>query len=246
MTCRKHAGGQTRSRDAGGRTRAPAVLLSGSAPEIVAGIEGDFALLSASRADVRVWSSAQAAVVLGASRDVAAEVDEAACKRLGVAVVRRASGGGTVFVGPGTLQYAIAVPHPAGAEPPSLTQFRRISNEAVLAALAGAAVAMQLRQDDCGDLRAGDRKVAGFAMRRIRQATMLHGTLLVQVDLDVVASVLRHPAREPDWRRGRSHAEFIANLGPVDASAFEAKLREYAMRFASPGTPPDPSLAPCP
>ena len=46
-----------------------------------------------------------------------------------------------------------------------------------------------------------------------RHGVLYPGTLLDRFELGLVAKVLRHPPREPDYRSRRSHGEFLANLG---------------------------------
>lgn len=211
--------------------RPPVETISGEAPEVLRGIEGDFAMLASARDQVvaRTWTCPGLAVVLGVSRDASVEIDEAECARRGAAVLRRASGGGTVAIGDGTLQYAFALPHGDDA-PPSLDDVKRAANAWVAAALASAGVVVELARDASGDLVAGDRKVGGVALRRVRHATLLHGTLLVEADLEAIAAVLRHPAREPAWRRGRGHLDFLANLGAFDTAAFAREAARLARR----------------
>ena len=204
--------------------RAAVEVLLGPADEALRGLEDDFALLAAGAAAARTWSCRQPTVVLGASRDAEAEVDLAECRSRGVGVVRRASGGGTVLVEQGTLQYALVLPHPCDGPAPSLDEARRASNALAREALRAAGGPATLQEDASGDLRLGDRKVGGLAMRRNRHATLVHGTLLLEADLGRIAAVLRHPRREPAWRRGRSHAEFLATLGRIDAEAFARTL----------------------
>jgi lipoate-protein ligase A len=205
--------------------RRPAVeVLFGDSPEAVRGIEGDFALLEAARTGVRVWTCREPAVVLGISRDPSLEVNEDECRRRGVALLRRASGGGTVAIGPGTIQYAIVLEHD-GSEPPSITEAKRLSNDLVREALLHVGVHATLDVDPSGDLRLGDRKAGGLALRRNRDATLVHGSLLARADVAFIAAVLRHPASEPAWRRGRAHDDFLVGLGNIDGDAFAEALR---------------------
>jgi lipoate-protein ligase A len=216
-------------------SRRPAVeVLLGDAPEARRGIAEDFALLDRARTDSRVWTCMQPAVVLGISRDPDVEVDAEECRRLGFALLRRASGGGTVAIGRGTIQYAIVLAHD-GAEPPSITAAKHHCNAVLREALAHAGVEADLHADASGDLRLGDRKAGGLALRRHRDATLVHGTLLTVADLAVISAVLRHPASEPAWRRGRSHDEFLAGLGDLDAGAFARALRQSLARGAARG-----------
>ncbi|MFN2427221.1 MAG: biotin/lipoate A/B protein ligase family protein [Candidatus Binatia bacterium] len=210
-------------------TRAPVEVLFGEAAGAVRGIEDDFAMLEAARPcarpSARVWECTETAVVLGVSRDLASEIDEVECAKQRVAVLRRASGGGTVVIGPGTLQYAIAFPHAAGAEPPSIDAVKRLCSRLVAGALAASGIEADVDSDASGDLHVAARKVAGVSLRRRRDATLLHGTLLIDADLARIAALLRHPAREPAWRQGRPHLAFLANLGPFDRDVFLRSLQ---------------------
>src|SRR4051794_15913181 len=58
---------------------------------------------------LRLWEWPGPAVVLGAGCRLAQDVDEAACAADGVPVLRRASGGGTVLLGPGCLCYSLVL-----------------------------------------------------------------------------------------------------------------------------------------
>lgn len=215
--------------------RTPVEVLSGVASGVVQGIEGDFAMLERARPGVRVWTCNQTAVVLGVSRDVSIEVDEQECARRSVAIVRRASGGGTVVIGPGTMQYAFVIPHPPGEEPPSLGAVRRMCNDTVVRALGRSGVTGTVDTDASGDLRVADRKIGGLALRRQRDATLLHGTLLVEPDLEMISAVLRHPVREPEWRRGRPHRSFLAAIGCLDRETFARALQQSRVEGASTG-----------
>lgn len=246
------------------RAARPAVeMLRGSGIAAAREIGDDFAMLSRTDAGpaVRTWTCTDATVVLGVSRELDGEVDVEACDRLRVDVLRRASGGGTVWIGPGTLQYAFALPHAAGASassvanpafptavaasaaavaPPSIDGVKRFCSDVVCEALAASGIRTPIESDVSGDLRVGSRKVAGVALRRQRDATLLHGTLLVDADLESIASVLRHPAREPAWRQGRRHLAFLANLGPFDTTAFARQLRSRLARWPPAAQPAVP------
>lgn len=233
--------GQALSTSAAIASRPDVDVLLGTAHEAFRELEHDFRMLDRARAAARVWTCAEPVVVLGRSRETQAELDEHECRRRGVAVLRRASGGGTVVIGPGTVQYAFVLAHghphvqptehpretarEHAVEPPPLDAIKRACNRVVREALVRSGAEAALESDASGDLRIDDRKVGGLALRRRRSATLLHGTLLTHLaDLELIASVLAHPAREPEWRRGRSHREFLGTLAPFDVEAFTAHL----------------------
>lgn len=240
-----HLSSQMGSR-ASSNPRSPSVhVLVGEAGRCGAALEEDFAALDAveqgAPASVRVWSCAETAVVIGVGQNAAAEVDLEYCQRNGIAVLRRGSGGGSVVVGPGTLQYAFALPYSASPALADIAASKAFCNEILIGALVRAGVSASLRSDPGGDLKVGDRKAAGLALKRKRRAMLLHGTILLDATIDVVARALRHPSREPEYRGGRSHESFLINLGALDQALFAQVLTESAAAMA--GDAPDSALS---
>jgi lipoate-protein ligase A len=175
---------------------------------------------------VRTWMAASAAVVVGASSRVSQEVDIAACQRLGVPILRRPSGGLTVVLGPGCLMWSLACPHTLGS--PSIDQVHRAVLDPLAAALTSAGRTVSRRGTSDLTVPAEDGgpewKVAGNSLRVRRHALLYHGTLLDAFDLDLVGRLLRHPPREPDYRAGRPHGSFLANLD-LGRLALESAVR---------------------
>jgi lipoate-protein ligase A len=85
----------------------------------------------------------------------------------------------------------------------------------------------------------GERKVSGNALRVRRGAVLYHGTLLDEFDLDLVSRLLRHPPREPDYRAGRDHASFLANLALGRTALDEAVRQAFMVRESLAAWPAD-------
>ena len=195
-------------------------------------LANDLAMLDAaatnSLAAFRTWRTDAPTVVVGKAVDIEQEVNVEHCRASGTAIVRRESGGRAVWVGPGTLQYAFALPYSLSPELEDIVSTKRFCNRLLLGALhAGVPVV----EDISGDLVVGARKVAGLALRRVRTAVLLHGTILEGASLPAIAQALRHPLREPGYRRGRSHVEFLANLPALDALALETRVNRSIAAF---------------
>jgi len=192
----------------------PATWLTATSRGVAENLAIDEALLEEAhegrrlRPVARAWVACSPAVVVGSSSRVADEVDLAACRKEGLPVVRRSSGGATVVVGPGCLMWSLVLPCPDG--PPTVERLHASILAAVVAAFGSAGV--NLRRRGTSDLVLGDRKVAGNALRVRRGGVLYHGTLLDAFDLGLISRVLRHPPREPDYRESRSHEAFLANL----------------------------------
>ena len=174
---------------------------------------------------VRSEAAAETVVVLSRSRDPRREIDLDACAHDRVPVVVRPSGGGAVVLSRGVVAASVL----AAADPRERFQefyFRRYcaAVAAVLQACGAAGVAM----DGVSDLRLGDRKVAGSSLRLWGEKVLFQVSVLVCPDLALMERYLRHPSREPAYRRGRPHREFVTTLaeaaGRTDAERVAALL----------------------
>jgi lipoate-protein ligase A len=170
---------------------------------------------------LRLWEWPQLAVVLGAGCQLTEDVDESACLRDGVPVMRRSSGGGTVLLGPGCLLFSLVLAYerdPALTE--ILTSYRYIL-ERVAAALAD--VLPEIEVAGTSDLASGGRKLSGNAQQRKLSYLLHHGTLLYRFDTSQVGRYLPQPARQPEYRLQRPHDEFLMNV-PLDPSELARRL----------------------
>jgi lipoate-protein ligase A len=81
----------------------------------------------------------------------------------------------------------------------------------------------ELREEGHSDLAFRQRKVSGNAQRRTRHTILHHGTLLYDFDAARPELFLRPPVREPRYRAGRSHRDFLGNL-PLTADEIKRRL----------------------
>lgn len=166
---------------------------------------------------LRFWEPRQPFAVLGYSNKARSEVNIDSCKTLGVPVLRRCSGGGTVLQGPGCLDYALILGiH--GDSPlatiPQANAFIMNRNRNALNSLLGGNVLIQ----GFTDLTFHGRKFSGNSQRRRRRYLLFHGSFLLNLDLVLVEQALRMPSKQPEYRRERSHIDFLTNLNlPADA-----------------------------
>ncbi len=168
---------------------------------------------------LRLWEPSQVAVVVGRSSRVGDEVNIEACDQMGVAVVRRSSGGGTIVAGPGCLMYSLVLSLQLRPSLAALDEAHRTvlgTNAAALQRLSPGT-----SQQGTSDLAVNNLKFSGNSMRVKQTHLLYHGTLLYDVSPALIANLLKRPPREPDYRAGRDHAQFVKN---IDATA--AQLRD--------------------
>jgi len=185
---------------------------------------------------LRFWESAAHFVVLGYANKVREEVDADECRARGVPILRRCSGGGTVLQGPGCLNYSVVLKINDTPELQSITGANRFvmeRNRRALAALTGRPVTIEGHTD----LATGGLKFSGNAQRRKRDWLLFHGTFLLNFDLGLIEKLILPPPRQPEYRRGRSHAKFITCL-EVSSEAVKSALRdEWSATEPLAGTP---------
>jgi lipoate-protein ligase A len=211
-------------------------------PSPAANLACDEALLDACEEDsgaevLRFWEPRDYFVVAGYSNTVAHEINLEACRRAGFGIFRRCSGGGTVLQGPGCLNYSLALGitgRPELETIPSANRHIMSRHREALRAALGRAVEV------CGvsDLAIGGLKFSGNAQRRKRRALLFHGTFLLRFDLGLMEKILTMPTRQPDYRIGRPHAQFLMNLD-APTPAIKTALRDAWRADADLGTPPD-------
>ena len=190
-------------------------LLDLTLPSPVENLALDFALLDelderGGDPILRFWESDRHFVVLGPSCRLIDDVHVAVCEQNGVPVLRRASGGGTVLQGPGCLSYALVLPL---TWDPHLANLRS-TNQFILERMATALHRWEPATvfQGISDLAIGGRKVSGNAQRRKRNALLFHGTILYAMESDLIARYLKHPARQPEYRKDRPHGAFLRTI----------------------------------
>lgn len=171
---------------------------------------------------LRFWVAREPFVVLGYANRIARETRLAVAEAQGIPVLRRISGGGTVVQGPGVFNYAVIL----STDRPGLegiSQTNRYVLERVRAAVEAASGQAVVRRGDT-DLCLAERKFSGNAQRRGRHALIFHGSLLIEPDFELMAALLPLPSRQPDYRAGRSHRDFLTAL-PVPMEWLKTRLR---------------------
>ena len=204
-------------------------LLDYTHPDPATNLALDEALLVAAEAGtggevLRLWELPAYAVVVGSGGSVTIDVNAPACEADGVPVLRRASGGGTVVLGPGCLCFSLVLSYDRA---PRLNEIPA-SNRYILARVLNALVPLvPAVVEGSSDLAVGGVKFSGNAQQRKRRFFLHHGTLLCGFDLARVTKYLNAPERQPEYRRDRPHAEFVANLPASAEEVKELLIREW-------------------
>ena len=171
-------------------------------------------------------------VVVGNSNDPITECDLERCTADNVEILKRYGGGGAVVLYPGCLILSLGmwvVDHFKND-----FYFKNI-NQAVISTLASRwPVFSVLRQDGISDICIEDKKILGTSLFRSRNYLLYQASIITELNLELIARYLRHPSREPDYRSGRSHGEFLSDLKSISPEVTSASFDAlFANEFES-------------
>jgi lipoate-protein ligase A len=197
---------------------------------LIQGYDRDDDLIAITRqaghAQQRVRACAAVEVVIGHGSRPEQELHLEAIRQDRVPVFKRAGGGCAVVLDPGNIIVSVTLPLPGIGE--IRAAFRKISAW-LIQGLAASGVP-GVRQRGVSDLALGDRKVGGACIWRTRALLYYSTTLLVCPDMRGIERYLQHPPREPEYRGGRPHSQFLGSLTTaapgLDTSTLARRLRE--------------------
>ena len=169
-----------------------------------------------------LWQN-RPAVIVGYNQEVNTEVNLDYLKEKGIDLVRRVTGGGAVYHDLENLNYTI-VGRSEDLE-------RDYPQYAALMMKALQALGVPATLSGRNDILVDGKKVSGFAKRVCKNRLMVHGTLMYNVDVDVLTHVL-NPSTTKLQSKGiasvRSRVTNLCNYLPElsDIQAFKNRLEE--------------------
>jgi lipoate-protein ligase A len=139
---------------------------------------------------VRFFTWNPPAISIGYFQSLNEEVDLDGCDRLGVDYVRRITGGGAVFHDK-ELTYSIVIPESHSEIPKNIMEsYGRICG-ALIKGLKQ--LDIESRYVPINDIIVDKRKISGNAQTRKMKTVLQHGTILIDVDIEKMFSLLKVP-----------------------------------------------------
>ena len=145
------------------------------------------------------------------------------CSEDGVPVVARRGGGGTVVLSPGMVVPIVVAPRPAGDVRAIYRLVQGAMREALWARWNG-----DIEQQGISDLAVDNTKVGGSSLYLPRSPRLFcyQSSLMVSSDRGLIDRYLKHPPREPDYRRRRPHSTFCTTLREVGCPLSTADIAD--------------------
>lgn len=163
---------------------------------------------SATENDWFFWLPDQAYLILGQSNNAEKSLYSELVLQDQIPVYKRPSGGESVILTPKTLVISVRLLSDRLENPQ--VYFKKINN-AIINGLASLGV-NDLGYRGISDITIGQKKILGSSIYRKKNLVFYHAVLNIAEDIDEIAKYLQHPTREPDYRVGRKHADFVTSL----------------------------------
>ena len=160
-------------------------------------------------------------VVLGRVTPHSSDVNEARCIKDAVPILRRKGGGGAVLLFPGVLVLSASFKKDNRAV--DLMGFLEESVEKIKEGILNyMEVPLAIRGN--GDLCIRDKKILGSSIHSTKDYITYYCTLIIRGNLNQISEYLLHPSKEPEYRKGRKHEDFITSIEANVNIADEEKL----------------------
>jgi len=178
------------------------------------------------------YRRSQPTVSLGYFQKIQDSVNLEECDRRGVALVRRKSGGSAIYTDPGQLIYGLIV-RDSDLPGEHAEAFRTVCS-ALARAIASFGVVAAYRP--MNDVEIAGRKVSGNAQLRRKGSVLIHGTVIIDTNLETMDAVLRPRAVEEGEamkpsERVASLATIMSGLPPTMLEMKTAFAREVSREF---------------
>jgi lipoate-protein ligase A len=158
---------------------------------------------------LELWIPKSPVLVLGRSNDEARECEQNNCAKLGIPILKRAGGGGAVVLHSGCLVVAIG----AWMQNPFRNDhYFSLINQTIAKEIESNFRVPPVKERGISDLAIMDKKIAGTSLFRSKGYLLYQCSILIDTKIELIEACLKHPSKEPDYRQGKSHREFIAGL----------------------------------
>jgi len=158
--------------------------------------------------DFLVWIPDKIYIVLGRSNSIETSVNVENANYDNIETIKRNSGGEAVILTPKTLVISAKIIDEEIKRP---KEYFIIFNKLIIESLENVGI-KNIGSKGISDLTLGDKKILGSSIYRKKSMVFYHSVLNVNEDINLISKYLKQPKKEPDYRKGRSHNEFVTSL----------------------------------
>lgn len=149
-------------------------------------------------------------VCIGFHQELEREVDLAFCRERGLPIIRRPLGGGATYLDSGQQFYQIVASEESRLVPVEVERLFQRFLQPTIYTYRGLGVPAEYKP--LNDVVVGGRKISGNGAGRIGGATALIGNVILDLDYETMARVLRVPDEKFRDRLAKSMREWVSSL----------------------------------
>jgi len=151
--------------------------------------------------------------LVGYHQSIELEVEEDYCRKHGIQINRRITGGGAIYMDEGALGWAIFAGKNTPGIPSDLDEMYACICNSVIAGLSKLGVKAKYRPKN--DIEVGGRKISGTGGTEMGNAFLYHGTVLVDFNVDTMIKCLKLPIKKLDDKQVQSFRQRVTCLRDV-------------------------------
>jgi lipoate-protein ligase A len=173
-----------------------------------------------------VWIPETSIIVLGNSQSPEVELNVDNVRADGIPVYQRKGGGGAVLLTSGCVCVAIRFEKRKDWGIKDYFQAGNGLLTNVVRDSFGITAVPRGISDLAVNITGTDKKISGSSLYMPRDCALYLASVLVTARLADWDRYLRHPSREPDYRGGRTHGEFVVNLEDLNPEVTAERVRD--------------------
>ena len=155
-----------------------------------------------------LWRPDTRYIVLGRANSIEKSVLLQHIYEDSVRIVKRPSGGESVLLTPQMIVFSAKMNFREHRNPSVV--FKEINGQLIDSL--SSIVIKNLDSKGISDISIGEKKIIGSSMHLKGNLLFYHAVLNVNEDIKQISRYLKHPVKEPDYRKGRSHDEFVTSI----------------------------------
>jgi len=168
----------------------------------------DIELLNRKTNQFLIWIPDKVYIVLGASNNMKDALNMDNVTKDNIPVLKRPSGGQTVILTPNNIIIAAVYFDKNNLHPKDI--FQQV-NKLIISTIEDIGI-QNLSMMGISDIAISGKKILGSSIYRSKEALLYHAVLNLGEPSSTFEKYLKHPSKEPDYRKGRSHSEFVTSL----------------------------------
>jgi lipoate-protein ligase A len=168
----------------------------------------DHKLLESEENTVLVWIPEKTCIVLGASNNPETSLIAENVIADNIIVYKRNSGGQAVVLTPNVIAISKLFVNSGKLQPK--TVFKEVNSQ-IISVLENLDV-KNLSHEGISDIAISGKKILGSSIYRFKEKLLYHAVLNFAEPTSTFERYLKHPLKEPDYRKGRSHSDFVTSL----------------------------------